>query len=292
MNIAITGAGGFVGRALAEAARGRGHRVLALGRRAGDRLWDPATGAAPLEGADAVIHLAGEPVAEGRWTAAKMERIRESRIAGTRNLVAGIRGSGVRVLVSASAIGYYGDRGDEELTEDSAAGKGFLAEVCEAWEKEASAAPCRSARVRIGIVLGPGGGALARMLTPFKLGLGGRLGNGRQWMSWIHRDDLAALLLHAVEKEGLSGPLLGTAPSPVTNRDFTRALGGVLGRWTIFPVPRPMLRLALGKVSDVLCSSQRCRPLRTLDSGFAFRHPELDPALREVIGRQGPERTR
>jgi len=292
MKIAVSGAGGFVGRAFCDAARKKGHEVLALGRRSGDRIWDPSSQPAPLEGAEAVVHLAGEPVAEGRWTAGKMARIRDSRIVGTRNLVAGLRGSGARVLVSASATGYYGDRGDEELTEDSTPGMDFLAEVCKGWEQEAQAAPCRSVRVRIGIVLGPGGGALGKMLLPFKLGLGGRLGSGRQWMSWIHRDDLVSLLLHAIETEGVSGPLLGTAPAAVTNLDFTRALGRTLGRWTILPMPRWMLRFAVGKVAGVLCSSQRCLPRRTLDSGFVFRHPELESALREVIGREGSEKTR
>jgi uncharacterized protein (TIGR01777 family) len=212
-----------------------------------------------------------------------MSRIRESRILGTRNLVAGLRTSPARVLVSASATGYFGDRGDEELTEGSSPGSDFLAEVCQGWEREAREAPCRSVQIRIGIVLGAGGGALARMLPPFSLGLGGRLGSGRQWMSWIHREDLVELLLHAVERDELSGPYLGTAPSPVTNLDFTRALGRALGRWTIVPMPRWALRLALGKVAGVLLSSQRCLPRRTLASGFAFRHPELDPALRSIV---------
>jgi hypothetical protein len=283
MRIAVTGASGFVGRRLCEVARARGHQVLALGRSSGDRVWDPLRGPAPLAETDAVVHLAGEPVAEGRWTKAKMAAIRESRVTGTRNLAAGVRGTGVRALVSASAVGYYGDRGDEELTEDSAPGNDFLAGVCREWEAEAAGAGVRTVLVRTGVVLGPGGGALRKMLTPFKLGLGGRLGSGAQWMSWIHRDDLVDLYLHAVERESVSGPLLGTAPAPVRNIDFTRTLGRVLGRPTILPMPRWQMRLLFGKVSAILVSSQRCRPRRTLESGFAFRHPELEPALRQIL---------
>ncbi len=274
MKIAVTGAGGFVGRRLREVARSRGHEVAAVSRR--------ADGFEPVEGADAVIHLAGEPVAEGRWTRAKMARIRDSRVLGTRSLVAGLRGA--RVLVSASAIGYYGDRGDEELTEDSAAGNDFLAGVCRDWEAEALKSGLRTACVRIGIVLGPGGGALSKMRTPFKLGLGGRLASGRQWMSWVHRDDLVDLLLHAAERDAVSGPLLATSPNPVTNLEFTKTLGRVLGRWTILPMPRWQMRLVFGKVAEVLAGSQRCRPARTLESGFAFRHPDLEPALRSILG--------
>jgi uncharacterized protein (TIGR01777 family) len=241
------------------------------------------SGPAPLQGADAVVHLAGEPVAAGRWTKAKIAQIRDSRVIGTQNLVAGIRAAQPRALVCASATGYYGDRGAEELTEDSAPGGDFLAGVCKEWEAEAAKSGVRTVSVRIGVVLGPGGGALAKMLLPFKLGLGGRLGDGRQWMSWIHRDDLVELLLQAVEKDSLSGPLLGTSPHPATNLDFTKTLGRVLGRWTILPMPRWQARIILGKVYEVLFGSQKCRPKRTLDSGFAFRHPELEPALRQIL---------
>lgn len=284
MRIAVTGASGFVGRRFCEVARSRGHEIVAIGRASGDRLWDPLAQPAPLEGIEGVVHLAGDPVAEGRWTKAKMARIRESRVLGTRNLVAGIRAASPRVLVSASATGYYGDRGDEELTEDSAPGDDFLAGVCRDWEAEAMASGVRTVRVRIGIVLGPGGGALAKMRTPFKLGLGGRLGSGRQWMSWVHRDDLVELLLHALGTEPLSGPLLATSPGPVSNLEFTKTLGRVLGRWTILPMPRWQVRLLFGKVADVLCGSQKCRPRRTLESGFAFRHGTLEAALRDALG--------
>jgi len=283
VRIAITGAGGFIGSRICDAARERGHAVITVGRSSGERRWDPMAGPAPLEGADAVIHLAGEPVAAGRWTAAKMQRIRDSRIVGTRNLVAGIRAAKPRALVCASATGYYGDRGDEELTEESAPGSDFLAGVCKGWEAQAATSGIRTVSVRIGIVLGPDGGALRKMLLPFRLGLGGRLGDGRQWMSWIHRDDLVELFLRAVEDDTWSGPLLGTGPNPVRNLEFTKALGRVLGRWTILPMPRWQARLMLGKVYEVLYGSQRCRPKRTLETGFAFRHPELEPALREIL---------
>jgi uncharacterized protein len=283
VRIAVTGASGFIGRRFCDAAREKGHAVITVGRNSGERRWDPMAGPAPLAGADAVVHLAGDPVASGRWTKAKMDRIRDSRVVGTRNLVAGFRAAAPRVLVCASATGYYGSRGDEELTEDSPAGADFLAGVCKEWEAEAAASGIRTVAVRIGIVLGADGGALRKMLLPFKLGLGGRLGDGRQWMSWIHREDLAALLLHAVENESLSGPYLGTAPNPATNLEFTKTLGRVLGRWTILPMPAWQARIILGKVYEVLFGSQRCRPKRTLESGFAFRHPELEPALRDVL---------
>jgi uncharacterized protein (TIGR01777 family) len=283
MKIAVTGASGFIGQRFCDVARARGHAVITVGRHSGERRWDPLAGPAPLEGADAVLHLAGEPVASGRWTKAKMERIFDSRVIGTRNLVAGIRAAGPRVLVSSSATGYYGDRGDEELTEDSAPGDDFLAGVCKGWEDEASKSGVRTARIRTGIVLGPGG-ALTKMLLPFKLGLGGRLGDGRQWMSWIHRDDLVDLFLHALENESLSGPFLGTSPTPVRNLEFTKALGRVLGRWTILPMPRWQARVMLGKAIEVLYGSQRCRPQRTLESGFSFRSAELEPALRGILG--------
>jgi uncharacterized protein (TIGR01777 family) len=282
VKIAVTGASGFVGRRVGDLARDRGHEVVTVGRTSGDRLWDPAAGPAPLEEVDAVIHLAGEPVT-GRWTRSKTARIRESRVLGTRHLVDGLRSSRARVLVSASAIGYYGDRGDEELTEESPPGDDFLARVCREWEAEAMESGVRTACVRVGIALGPGGGALARMLTPFQLGLGGRLGDGLQWMSWVHLDDLAALFLHAVEREDVTGPLLGTAPNPVRNADFTRTLGRVLGRWTILPAPRWGLRLLFGKAADVFLSGQRCRAKRTLQSGFSFAHADLEPALREIL---------
>ena len=284
MRIAVTGASGFIGARISAALRSRGHAVVTLGRSSGDRRWEPMSGPAPLEENDAVVHLAGESVASGRWSPEKMRRIRDSRVIGTRHLVEGIRASGARILVCASATGYYGDRGDEELTEDSSSGADFLAGVCRDWEAEAARSGARTVSIRIGIALGADGGALRKMLLPFRLGLGGRLGHGRQWMSWIHVDDLAGLMLHAVETDSLAGPLLGTSPAPVTNADFTRALGQALGRWTILPMPAWQVRLLFGKVASVLLGSQRCRPARTLAGGFDFRHPELGPALRQILG--------
>ena len=286
MKIAVTGASGFIGRRFCDAARDRGWGVITVGRTSGERRWDPMSAPAPLAGANVVVHLAGDPVAAGRWTKAKMARIRDSRVIGTRNLVAGIREAKPTALICASATGYYGDRGDEELTEDSPPGADFLAGVCREWETEAMASGIRTVLVRIGIVLGPDGGALSKMLPPFRLGLGGRLGHGRQWMSWIHREDLIELLLRAVEQESMSGPILGTAPHPATNLEFTKTLGRVLGRWTILPMPRLGARLLLGKVCEVLFGSQKCRPKRALDGGFTFRHPELEPALRDVLQKE------
>jgi len=283
MKVAVTGASGFVGARVCDLLRARGHAVVTMGRSSGERRWDPMAGPAPLQGTDAVVHLAGEPVAAGRWSDEKMRRIRESRVTGTRNVVAGMKAAGARVLVCASATGYYGDRGEEELTEDSPPGADFLAGVCREWEAEAAQSGGRTVSIRIGIALGAEGGALNRMLLPFKLGLGGRLGHGRQWMSWIHVDDLAALIVHALETESLSGPLLGTSPVPVTNADFTRALGRALGRWTFLPMPAWQVRLLFGKVADVLLGSQRCRPARTLAGGFSFRHPDLGAALKHLL---------
>jgi len=286
MKIAVTGASGFIGRRLCDVARERGHGVITVGRTSGERRWDPMAGPAPLEGADVVVHLAGDPVASGRWTKSKMARIRDSRVIGTRNLVAGLRSAKPQALVCASATGYYGDRGDEELTEDSSPGDDFLAGVCREWEAEAAKSGIRTVSIRFGIVLGPDGGALKKMLLPFKLGLGGRLGHGLQWMSWVHRDDIVNLILHAAGQDALSGPLLGTAPHPVTNLEFTKTLGRVLGRWTILPMPRLAARILLGKVCEVLFGGQKCRPKRTLESGFTFRHPELEPALQDVLRKE------
>lgn len=283
MRLAVTGASGFIGTRLCALARERGHEVVTLGRTSGDRRWDPMTEPAPLGDVEGVLHLAGDPIAAGRWTKRKMARIRESRVAGTRNLVEGLRAAAPRVLVSASAIGYYGDRGDEELSEDSPPGDDFLARLCVDWEAEALKSGVRTVCIRNGIVLGAGGGSLAKMLLPFKLGLGGRLGSGAQWMSWIHLDDVAALYLHAAETEAVSGPLLGTSPAPVTNLEFTKTLGRVLGRWTILPMPRWQMRLIFGKIASVLVGSQRGRPNRTLASGFSFAHPDLEPALRTIL---------
>jgi hypothetical protein len=282
MRIAVTGATGFVGRRFCEIARGRGHEVIRLSRSDGDRRWDPMSEPAPLEGAEAVIHLAGESLTGGRWTRTKMAQIRSSRIVGTRHLVAGIHRHRPRLLVSASAVGYYGDRDEEELTEDSHPEQDFLATVCSEWETEAMKSGVRTVLMRTATVLGPGG-ALEMLVPRFELGLGGKLGSGRQWMSWIHRDDLVHLYLHALTHEELSGPLLATAPQAVRSGDFTRALAKVLNRPMFFRIPRWGVRLAFGKVASVLFSSQKCRPVRALDSGFSYAYPDLEPALRDAV---------
>ena len=259
--------------------------------------WDPATEAAPLEalqGVEAIFNLAGESVAEGRWTEDKKRRIRDSRVVGTRNLVAGLRGLDRKpeVLVCASAVGYYGDRGDEELDETSQAGRGFLAGVCTEWEREALAAEALGVRVvcvRIGIVLARGGGALARMITPFKLGAGGRLGSGKQWMPWIHIDDVVGVLLHASRTAAVRGGMNAVSPHPVTNAEFTRALGHAVHRPAVLPVPKTALRIAFGEMSEILMASQRVLPRVAERTGYAFKHTELDGALAAVLA--APQRT-
>ena len=303
MRIAVTGATGFVGRRLSARLVADGHVVVALTRdreRAAPVLparvevadWDPERGdLAPsvLDGVDAVMHLAGAGVADGRWTDARKMRIRGSRVAGTRALVAAVAalppGRRPRALLSASAIGFYGDRGDAVLTEEAEAGTGFLAEVCQAWDREARAAESlgvRTLRLRIGIVLGAGGGALARMRPPFRLGLGGRLGSGRQWMSWIHLEDLVALWVFALEHEEVNGVINAVAPHPVTNADFTAMLGAALERPALVPVPAVALRLALGEMAAVLLEGQRVEPDVARRLGFRFRHPDLPGALADV----------
>ena len=276
MNIAITGASGFIGRHLMRSLAQAGHSVCALRRHA------------PPAESDVVIHLAGEPVAQ-RWTAEARQRIRESRIAGTRNLVdaLGRLPRRPKALICASAIGYYGSRGDEILTESSAPGSGFLPEVCVAWEREAQAAESfgiRVVRVRTGLVLAAGGGALQRMLPPFRMGVGGRLGSGRQWMSWIHLEDLTAMFLFAVESQ-VRGPLNGVAPQPATNSEFTRELARMLRRPAVFPVPEFALRLLFGEMADVLLTSQRVVPAAAQAAGFRFRFPQLSPALEDLLHR-------
>jgi uncharacterized protein (TIGR01777 family) len=302
MRALVTGATGFIGKRLLAKlqqpvvlSRDSASAAAKLNQfRPSVYAWDPQTGpppAAAFDGVDTIFHLAGDPVAEGRWTAAKKARIRDSRVVGTRNLVAGLRGLGVKpgVLVSASAVGYYGSRGDEELTESSQPGGDFLAEVCFQWEQEAQAARelgIRVVPIRVGIVLGKKGGALSKMLTPFQLGLGSPLGSGRQYMPWIHIDDLVELFLFAAGQPATSSPLNGVAPHPVTNREFTKVLSRVLSRPTFLPpVPGPVLRTLVGEFADVLLGSTRAVPQAALAAGFAFRFPELEPALREVLRR-------
>lgn len=293
MRITLTGATGFVGARLCDSLRQAGHEQTLLTRsprgRAGYAVWDPMAGPPSDLGApDAVIHLAGEPVAQ-RWSPEVKRRIRDSRVLGTRHLVEGLAAlpAKPRVLVTASAIGYYGDRGDEVLTENSAPGAGFLPETCVEWEREAQAAEAlgiRVVRLRIGIVLGAGGGALAQMLPPFRMGVGGRLGDGRQWMSWIHLSDVIGLIEWALGNEAVTGALNLAAPAPVRNSEFTTALARVLKRPAIFPVPTLALKILFGEMARVLLESQRAEPRAALGAGYGFRFPELEPALRNVLG--------
>jgi uncharacterized protein (TIGR01777 family) len=296
MNILVSGSRGLIGSALVPALTARGHRIVRLVRAptapSPDQIaWDPGSGridARPLEGIDAVIHLAGESIATGRWTAAKKARIRESRVRGTRSIADALAGLGRKpdVLLCASATGYYGDRGEEILVEDSEPGAGFLAEVVRAWE--AAAAPARDAGIRVvhlrsGVVLSPGGGALARLLPVFRLGLGGRLGSGRQFMSWITIDDEVEAIVHALTRDDLRGPVNFVSPHPVTNREFTATLGRILRRPAPCAVPGAMLRLALGEVASELLASQRVHPARLLAAGYAFRYPAVELALHHLL---------
>ena len=299
MKVLVTGATGFVGPRLLRlldkpvALTRDPDRARAKIGHLTDRIirWDLLRGPPPQEafaGIDAVMHLAGESVAEGRWTAAQKAKIRDSRVIGTRNLVQGIAQAAVKpkVLVSASAVGYYGNRGDEELTESAPPADDFLAQVCIDWEREALAAEKLGVRVvtaRTGIVLGAGGGALGKMLLPFKLGAGGPLGNGRQWMPWIHVADLARIYVHAAEHASISGAMNSVAPHPVRNSEFTKALGRQLHRPAFMPAPYFGLRIAFGEFAQVLFASQRVLPKVALDTGFVFQYPELAAALREIL---------
>jgi uncharacterized protein (TIGR01777 family) len=273
-----------------------GHEVLRLSRqRASARteraFWDTATGRIELqtdEPIDAVVHLAGEGIA-GRWSKARKRRIMDSRVNGTRQVVDWIKGldRAPRVFICASAIGYYGNRGDELLTERSSKGNGFLADVCSAWESAAVRARSERTRVacmRFGVVLSPQGGALAKMLTPFKLGGGGTIGDGRQFWSWISVDDAAGAVLHAIQCEDLEGPINVVSPQPVTNRVFTKTLGAALRRPTIAPMPRIAARLAFGEMADeLLLASQRVMPERLQQTQYAFQHTDLPAALRHLL---------
>jgi uncharacterized protein (TIGR01777 family) len=301
MRIAITGSTGLVGTAAVEALRAAGHDVVRLVRAASARTepgdetarWDPASGAVDLDAlgsVDAVLHLAGENVAGGRWTQARRRRIDESRGPATARLCETLAGlpEPPQVLVSASATGIYGDRGEETLDEASAPGPpdDFLTKVALDWEagtRPLEGAGARVVHLRIGVVLDKRGGALAKMLPPFRLGLGGRLGSGRHWMSWITLHDLVRAALRALEDDALRGPVLAVSPSPVTNADFTRALGAALRRPTVLPVPGFALRLLFGDFADVLLGSQRARPQRLLDAGFTFDHADLDGALQAAL---------
>lgn len=298
MRVTVTGASGFLGRRLVDHLSAGGHELHLLGRtlrkglppKAEFSLWGPSNGPPPaqaIESADAVIHLAGEPVAQ-RWTPHAKRKIRSSRVAGTANLARAIAQAThpPHALICASAIGYYGDRGDEELTESSSPGSDFLSQTCVEWEKAAEAAARAGTRVvwiRIGLVLGEGGGVLDRLLLPFKLGVGGRLGPGTQWMSWIHINDLIGLILFALENPGIIGPVNATAPAPVTNAGFTSALARTLRRPAIFPVPLAAIRLLFGEMATVIVSSQRVLPSAAQAAGFRFQFTEVQQALQNIL---------
>jgi uncharacterized protein (TIGR01777 family) len=276
MNIAVTGASGFIGRRAVELLQARGHTTRPISLRSAP---------SPLTGCDAVVHLAGEPVAQ-RWTVSAKQRILDSRVEGTRALLSAMREHPPNVLVSASAVGYYGSCGDQILTEQSPPSSDFLGQVAAAWEHEALEAEklgVRVVRLRIGVVLGPGGGALRKMLLPFRMGVGGRLGPGTQWMSWIHLEDLCGMILFALGESTLRGVLNATSPHPVTNSEFTRALARGVHRPAMIPVPAFALRLLLGEMSEVLLGSQRAVPEAALRAGFEFRYPEIGAALFQIL---------
>jgi uncharacterized protein (TIGR01777 family) len=299
MKITVTGATGLIGRRLVARLKDRGDDVTALSRnpdRARDALraeamaWDAEAEPAPVEALadrDGVVHLAGEPVAQ-RWNGPAKRRIRDSRELGTRNLVEGLRAADPRprVLVSASGVDYYGPRGDEEITEDEPPAQDFLAQVCVVWEGEAQQAEelgVRVARLRTGVVLSAKGGALAKMLPPFKLGAGGPVAGGRQWMPWIHLDDITGMYLAALGDDRWSGPFNAVTPTPVTNRDFSKALGRALHRPAVAPVPAFALRLLYGDMAEIVTNGRRAVPKRALELGHTYAHPDLDEALRSAL---------
>ncbi|MFO1007345.1 MAG: TIGR01777 family oxidoreductase [Planctomycetaceae bacterium] len=295
MNVMVTGATGLVGTHLLPLLKQDGHEVITLTRRSprspSERQWDPAgkLPAATLDGVEAIIHLAGENIGDSRWTAAKKQRIRDSRVIGTRQLAeaAAATGGRIKTFVCASAIGFYGDRGQEELTEDSPAGTGFLPDVCREWE--AATWPARDAGIRVvnlrlGVVLSKDGGALAKMLLPFKMCVGGIVGSGRQYWSWLTVDEAARMFRFALQNTNLHGPVNAVSPLPVTNLEFTKALGEVLHRPTIFPLPAFMARLVLGEMADdLILGSTRVIPSRLQSAGYAFSHPEIGEALASAI---------
>ena len=296
MKMVVTGSSGLVGGALVPFLTTGGHEVVRLVRRAptarDEARWDPEAGTidvAALEGRDAVVHLAGANIAGGRWTEARKRRLRASRVAPTRLLAEALAGltKKPKVLVSASAVGYYGSRGDAWLTETDPPADDFLGRLSVEWERAAEPAARAGVRVvhlRTGVVLSPAGGALGKMLLPFKAGLGGVLGPGTQFMSWIAMDDMVGAIGHLLGRDDLAGPVNLVAPEPVTNAVFTKALGRVLGRPTFAPAPAFLLRLALGEMADAaLLGSIRVRPERLLASGYRFRFPELEGALRHVL---------
>jgi uncharacterized protein len=289
MKIAVTGSSGLVGSALVPFLMKSGHDAVRLKRPEHWDLESRTVNASVFSGADAVVHLAGENIAAGRWTAARKQRIRDSRTIGTKLIAEAISriDPPPQVLVSASAIGYYGDRGEELLREESPSGTGFLADVCRQWEAATDAVTRKGIRVvhlRIGVVLSEKGGALEKMLLPFKVGVGGKIGSGHQYWSWISLEDVCGVIVHCIQASGLHGPVNTVSPSPVTNLEFTKTLGRVLGRPTIFPLPAVAARLALGEMADaLLLSSARVEPIKLLGSRFVYKHKELEPTLRHLL---------
>jgi uncharacterized protein (TIGR01777 family) len=294
MDVLVSGGTGLIGEALIPELEAGGHRVRRLSREPrseGDIRWDPDAGIieGDLAGTDAVIHLAGESIAEGRWTQEKKRRILESRKKGTRLLAEKVAAlpEPPSVMVSASATGYYGNRGNELLDEESEPGTLFLSKVCQEWE--AAAEPAREAGIRVvhprfGIVLSTEGGALGTTLPIFKLGGGGKIGSGRQYWSWVAFDDVVGAIIHTMKRDGLSGPVNVVAPDPPTNAEYTKVLGRVLGRPTFFAVPAPTLRVAIGGMADdLLLASARVEPARLEETGYEYRHPELEGALRYLL---------
>jgi uncharacterized protein (TIGR01777 family) len=302
MKVVVTGATGRIGSHLVQALKARGDEVTVLSRdpkKAGDRLgveavaWDAKAEAAPpkaLAGSDAVVHLAGEDVAQ-RWTESAKKEILASREQGTKNLVHSIFDVKPRpgVLVCASGAGYYGARGEEPVTESEPPGHGWLADVCVRWERQADTAMIgtRVVKMRTGIVLDAGGGALARMLPPFKAGVGGPIGGGKQYMPWIHRDDLIGMYLAALDAPGFAGPINASAPAPVTNKDFSKALGKALHRPAAAPIPGFTIKLMFGEMSQIVLTGVRMLPGRAVELGYEFQHPDLDEALRDTLAERG-----
>lgn len=299
MKVLVTGASGLVGAALVDFLHKSGHTVKKLIRSEWSKdlegvAWDPDNGPYDpdeLEGLDVVVNLAGESIAEGRWNEAKKDRIIKSRVLGTRHLVEAFKTLQIppKVLINASAVGYYGSQGDTLLNENSPSGKGFLAEVCRQWEHVAEEAGKQGLRVvilRFGMILSPKGGALAKILTPFQLGMGGVLGDGNQYMSWIAIDDVIGIIYHAMTHSELSGPVNAVTPYPVTNKEFTKTLGSILHRPTLMHVPAFGLRFAYGEVADeLLLASTRAEPRKLLEAEYHFLYPHLAEALHHVLGR-------